>query len=345
MNKTVRCLKLDNISNAKLTSAEIAALWIQYSNETASICIHKHMMEHLEDNDIKDAFEYAMSLSTNHIERIKEFLKSEGFPIPIGFTEEDYIRNVPRLYSDVFCLNYLNIMSLHGCHGYSGAITTSTRLDIRNYFTECLTSAAELCNRTKNLLLEKGLYYRPPVVNPPNSASYIDDKSFLTGWLGEKRPLSCIEITDIYFNLKKSIFAKAFIISAYQVTKSNKIKNFLKKAVSKKEDHIKLFFEVLLSENLPSPPIFDAEITDSTVSPFSDKLMMFQVGFLFSTAMVYYGTGWASSIRRDLTAKYMTAMAEDLKIGNDWINIMIKNGWLEEPPMAEDRSKLANTKK
>lgn len=336
---------MDQHSKVKLTSAEIAALWVQYTNETASICIHKHMMEHVKDNDIRSAFEFAMSLSTKHIERIKTFFKSEGFPIPIGFSETDYIKGAPQLFSDVFALNYLNIMSLHGCHGYSGAITTCTREDIRTYFTECLVSATELCNRTKDLLLEKGLYYRPPVIPPSYKADYIDDKNFLAGWFGEKRPLSCIEITDIYFNLKKSMFAKTFMVSALQVTKSDKVKNFLKKALKTKDDHIKLFFEVLYEDNLPSPPIFDAEITNSTVSPFSDKLLMFQVGFLFSTAMVYYGTGWASSLRRDLSPKYMTAMMEDLKVGNDWVNLMIKNQWLEEPPLAEDRSKLADMSK
>lgn len=127
-------------------------------------------MEHIIDKDILDAFKYEMSLSIKHVE-IKGFFMSEGFPIPIGFTENDYTPNSPRLFSDVLCLHYLNIMSLHGCHGYSAAITTSTRLDVRNYFTECNASAVELCNRTKNILLEKGLYHRSPTVNPPSRST------------------------------------------------------------------------------------------------------------------------------------------------------------------------------
>lgn len=103
MNKNMEVLKLDNTSNAKLTSAEIAALWTQYINETASICIHKHMMEHLKDNDIRSAFEYAMSLSTKHIEKIKEFFRSEGYPIPIGFTDNDYTPNAPDFFL-IFCV-------------------------------------------------------------------------------------------------------------------------------------------------------------------------------------------------------------------------------------------------
>ncbi|GAA3332678.1 hypothetical protein GCM10020331_093790 [Ectobacillus funiculus] len=40
---------------------------------------------------------------------------------------------------------------------------------------------------------------------------------------------------------------------------------------------------------------------------------MFQVGFLASTALVYYGMGWASSPRKDLTLKYAKAISGDLK--------------------------------
>jgi len=85
----------------------------------------------------------------------------------------------------------------------------------------------------------------------------------------------------------------------------------------------------------------DAEVMDTTSSPFSDKLMMFHVGFLFSTALVYYGTGFASSPRRDLTPHYLSAIADDALVGNDWMELMIDQGWLAQPPLAQDREKLA----
>ncbi|MGG3471393.1 DUF3231 family protein [Neobacillus pocheonensis] len=329
----------------KLTSAEIAAFWTQYLNETAGLCFHQQMMEHLEDKEIKNVFEFAISLSTKNLDKIKEFFISEGFPVPIGFTNQDVIPNTPRLFSDVLCLHFLNIMTIHGCHGYSGAVTTSTRLDVREYFTSCNASAVELVNQTKNVLLEKGLYYRPPVVLPPEKPDFVKDDNFLAGWLGEKRPLSCIEITDIYFNLKKSIMAKAVTVAFCQVAQSKKVRDFLLKAVKTKDSHIRMFNDLLNTENLPAPPTLEAEVSNSTISPFSEKLMMFQVGFLFSTAMVYYGTGWASSPRRDLTPHYMMAISGDVKIGNDWIELMIENGWLEQPPLAENRRELAMEKK
>ena len=329
----------------KLTSAEIAAIWTQYLNETAGLCFHIHMMEHLKDKEIKDVFEYAISLGTKHLEKIKEFFVSEGFSIPIGFTNHDVIPNTPRLFSDVLCLHFLNIMSIHGCHGYSGALTTSSRHDVREYFTGCSASAVELCNRTKNVMQEKGLYYRPPVVLPVEKPDFVKNDNFLAGWFGEKRPLSCIEITDIYFNLKKSIMAKAITVAFSQIAPSTNVRDFLLKAVKTKDSHIHMFNDLLNKENLPAPPTLEAEVTNSTTSPFSEKLMLFLVGFLFSTAMVYYGTGWASSPRRDLSPKYLMAITGDLNIEDEWIDLMIDNGWLEQPPLAEDRSQLAMKEK
>ncbi|WML43852.1 DUF3231 family protein [Neobacillus sp. PS3-40] len=336
---------MNSIHKPKLTSAEIAALWSQYLNETAGLCFHKYMIEYIEDQEIKDVFEYSISLGSNHLEKIEEFFVSEGFPVPIGFTNHDVTLDAPPLFSDTFCLYYLNIMTIHGCHGYSGAITTSTQHDVRDYFTRCNASAVEICNRAKNILLEKGLYFRPPVILPPEKPDFVKNENFLAGWFGEKRPLSCIEITDIYFNLKKSIVAKALTVAFSQVTQSKKVKDLLLKAVDTKDSHIQMFHDLLDIENLPSPPTIESEITDSTTSPFSDKLIMFQVGFLFSTAMVYYGTGWASSPRRDLSPKYLKAISGDFQIGNDWIDLMIENGWLEQPPLAEDRNKLVKMNK
>ncbi|MFA9556674.1 DUF3231 family protein [Evansella sp. AB-rgal1] len=327
--------------NPKLTSAEVATLWTQYQNDTAAICFNKHMMEHIEDKDIMKEFEFSMSLISKHLEEIKNFFETEGYPLPSGFTDRDVTSNKPRLFSDVFCLHYLNIMSIHGCQGYSSAITTSSRKDVLEYFTSCLNSSVELCKRTKLLLQEKGLYYRPPVLSPAESTDFVKDKSFLSaGWFSDKRPLSCIEITNIYFNMKKSILAKAVTVAFCQVSPSNKVKDVFHKAIETKDKHIHIFKEVFDNENLPSAPTLEAEISNSTASPFSDKLMTFHVAFLFSTAMSYYGSGWASSPRKDLALKFGVAIADDLKLGGKCVNLMIENGWLEEPPLSNNRSEL-----
>ncbi|WP_158289583.1 DUF3231 family protein [Paenibacillus flagellatus] len=325
----------------KLTSAEIAGLWSQYMNETAGLCINRFLHQHVEDANIRALYDYALRLGEKHVDRIRSFLKTDGFPIPVGFSEQDVNLAAPRLFSDALSLHYLNIMSIHGCHGYSGAVTTSSRKDVREYFTECGVSSMQLCNRTKDVLLSKGLYFRPPSISAPDTPEFVRSQSFVSGWFGDKRPLSCVEITDILFNLKKSILAKAALVAFSQVAQAKQVTDFFMEAIQIKEKHIDMLNKALDDDHLPAPPSLDAEISDSTTPPFSDKLMMFLVGFLFSTAMVYYGSGMASSPRKDLISKYTVAIADDMKVGSDWIRIMTDNRWLEQPPLAENRKALA----
>lgn len=335
-------LDLFTSHSPKLTSAEVGLLWTQYMNETSSTCFRLHMMEHIEDPDIQNVFQFAMSLTEKHLKKIEEFLGEEGFPTPIGFGKEDYTLKKPRIFSDVFCLHYLNIMSIYGVQGYGTAVTNSSRHDLLEYFTECNVSAIELCKRTKIILQNKGLYFRPPVISPADRPDFVQHKHFLEGWVGDQRPLSAIEITDIYFNLKKSILAKGITIAFGQISPSKDIRNFFLSAGRGMNKHIERFHDTLSKANLPSVPTFDAEITQSTESPFSDKLMLYHTGFLFSIALTYYGKSWAQSPRRDLAAQYAKAMTDDLKIAEECMNLMIKNAWLEQPPLTEDRTELSS---
>jgi len=329
----------------KLSCAEIAALWTQYMNDSAGLLVNRVMLRHIECDDTKAAYRYAADMGAAHLETIRSFLKQEHYPIPIGFTEEDVDYEAPRLFSDVFCQHYLNIMSLHGCHGYSGAVTTSSREDVRQYFSACSASAVELCNRTKDVMLNHGTYFRPPALVPPERVDFVRRESFLSGWFRETRPLSCIEITDILFNLKKSILAKALIVAFGQTAVDEAVRAFFSEAAEVKDKHIRLFTETLETDELPVPPNLVSEVSNSTTPPFSDKLMMFLIGFLFSSAMVYYGSGLASSPRKDLAPKYMMAIADDLRIGGEWMTLMIDRGWLEQPPLAQDRKALTSVKR
>ena len=61
--------------------------------------------------------------------------------------------------------------------------------------------------------------------------------------------------------------------------------------------------------------------------------------------MGYYGMSIAASMRRDLGALYFKLMREVSAYSEDGANILIKHGWLEQPPMAPDRKAIAQGKK
>ncbi|MEH7484306.1 DUF3231 family protein [Neobacillus drentensis] len=86
---------------------------------------------------------------------------------------------------------------------------------------------------------------------------------------------------------------------------------------------------------------WDSEVSKSTIAPFSDKMMLFHIVTLVATASGYYGAAFALSQRRDLGLKYEMLIAEITKYAEDGANLLIKNGWMEQPPTFDDRDKLA----
>jgi hypothetical protein len=100
----------------------------------------------------------------------------------------------------------------------------------------------------------------------------------------------------------------------------------------------------LTEDNLPGPRTFESEVTDSTTPPFSDKLMMFHVTTLLSSAIGYYGEAMALSQRRDLAANYAKMIADIGLLAEDGMNLLTENEWMEQPPLATDHNDLAKNK-
>ncbi|OPX83593.1 MAG: hypothetical protein A4E53_04541 [Pelotomaculum sp. PtaB.Bin104] len=69
--------------------------------------------------------------------------------------------------------------------------------------------------------------------------------------------------------------------------------------------------------------------------------MMQHVVMLNNIGIGNYATAMASSLRHDLSVTYTRLIGEAVNYGKDGINIMIENGWFEEPPRSIDRRELA----
>ncbi len=66
-------------------------------------------------------------------------------------------------------------------------------------------------------------------------------------------------------------------------------------------------------------------MTTSTDSPFSDKLMLYHIGFLFQAAQNYHGAGLASAMRTDLVTTYESTILKNLLVTKKWFNLMVQN--------------------
>ncbi|MBT2706151.1 DUF3231 family protein [Bacillus sp. ISL-35] len=316
----------------KLTAAEVSALWLQYMGDSMAICVYKYFNNIVENKEIKPILEFALELAGSHIKKITEFLSSANFQIPIGFSESDVNINAPRLFSDQFLLFYSYIMTIHGLSAYSLAITNSERRDIQNYFFECTVTSNELFQKIMELARKQPKYKSIPSIPSPHGNKFMESPRFISNLVGDKRPLNSSEISTLFFNSTKTGFIRSLSLGFSQVAVRDDVRNFMLKNVKLAGKDAESFDAILQQDHLPIPEKWDNEITDSTVSPFSDKLIMFHAGFLVNAALSYYGASLGSSFRSDIILNYSKVFTHAMEAGAFSYNIMVKHGWLEELP-------------
>jgi len=329
-----------------LTSAEIASLWTAYMNDSMSKCILGHMLKHIEDEDIKPAIRYAYDISSQHLKQLVEIFNEENYAIPNGFTSQDVNEEAPWLYTDIFCLDYVNFMARVGMITYSGTISMSSRGDIRHYFTTALTETSSLYNMTTDIALSKGVFNRHPYIQVPKESSYINSKKYLSGLnpFSSKRPLNAVEISHLFMNIVTNVIGVQLCLSFGQTSSSKEIQQYMQRGKEISNKHIKVFADTLFDDDIPTPRLPDMGVSNSTTPTFSDKLLMFQMSLLSAAGTGNYATGAAASQRSDLALNYERLSLEIGQFAKKGADIMIKHNWLEQPPGIEDRDMLVSKK-
>jgi hypothetical protein len=323
-----------------MTSTEITNLLTQFEQETLAICIGKYVLATVKDSEIRSVFKLSLEISEKHLKKLKDFFYNEKFPVPNGFSEKDVNLEAPPLFTDFFWLEYLHSLIHFGLSGYSLCLGVSVRRDIRDFFYQCNIDAMDIYNQTVDILLSKGLYEPPPYFSSPQKAEYITNVGYTLDVIGKKRALNTAEAGNIYVNLTMTRIAKGICLGFYQVTKNKDIHQYLEKVLNTINKNFEIFSSLLRDENLHVPQLLDTEVTNSTVAPFSNKLMMFKVGFLLGASLSYYGTAMVASLRADLIGHCEAAIMRVLKLMPSWGTIVIENGWLEKLPDADDRKEL-----
>lgn len=331
--------------NIRLTSTEIAGLWSTYYQDSMAICISKHLLQHIKDKEIEQLLKESLQLSEKNSEEITRIFNEEGFPVPKGFGEEDVNLNSPKLFEDPFSLSYIYGLSRLKLLSYGLITSNVARQDVLDFFSNALYATTEMYKKSVNLMLEKGIYDRPPMITYPKHVDFVSKQSYLTGWFGEKRPLNTIELTDIFFNIERNYFGDMFLMGFIQVVKDKDIKDYLKKGRKIANKQITILNDLLKRDDLFGTIPVEMEVTDSTVSPFSDKLILALISSLSNSAITYLGHALGTSSRRDLGLHYSRLITEVLAYAEDGINLSIERGWFEQPPQAIDRNKLANEDK
>ncbi|GGB41976.1 DUF3231 family protein [Virgibacillus dakarensis] len=329
-----------------LTSAEIANIWRAYQNASITSAVLKYFTSKVEDEEIKPVIQDALTLEQTQLDKLTRIFKKENFPIPIAFTDQDVNVEAPRLYTDNFFLQYVVQMGSLGMGSFTQAISASTREDIYLFFSEGFRQYNELHQKASLIALTKGLMNKPPIIPVPKEVDFVKKQSFLTGWFGERRPLTALEIANLYTNIARNNLGVATLTGFSQVAKSKEVTEYIKRGIHIAKKHAEVFSSVLREGDVPVPSGSDAMVTDANeTSPFSDKLMMMHVTAMIGLGISFYGMSISTNIRRDLITHYTRLSGEIALYSEDGTNIMIDNGWLEEPPRMVARDDLVNSKK
>jgi hypothetical protein len=230
-----------------------------------------------------------------------------------------------------------------GISVYGIAVPLMTRQDVREFFTDCLFSTVKLMNDVNDVLETKGFLVKPPYIPAPQKIDFVKKQRYLNGFFGDVRPLQVLEITHLYDNIQNNAVSRAVLAGFCQSARLEQVRDYFKRGKEIATKQYDILSKLLNKDDLPAFPILDDLVTDSTVTPFSDKLMISHKMDMFSMRIRTYGNALAFSARHDIASALARFMVEVGNYVEDGANISIELGWMEQPPQAADREALSIT--
>ncbi|WP_273126769.1 DUF3231 family protein [Bacillus weihaiensis] len=325
-----------------LTASEVATLWMTYQEKTMLQRFLEYFIEVSDDKEAKNIMTNTHSTIVKYVDVMKTIFEKEGAVIPIGFTKEDIHIGAPKLYDQMFDIMFLRMikeisMGLHTLH-----LNMSYRDDLILLYKELTTFTQNVFHTCVEYLQVKDVLPRPPSVTMPKSVEFAKNTNYMSGLnlFSNKRALNTVEVSYIYHTIESNIFGMQMITGFAQVANEHEVKKYFIKGKELSKKIVTDYTQVLLQSDIQPASTWGAKATDSKISPFSDKLMMYCTSLFTSFGLGSNALGTSFSLRSDLPL-LMTSTAKDIfTYGQDGGKIMARNGWMEQPPSMEDRNNL-----
>jgi hypothetical protein len=334
-----------NSNHIPLTSSELGNLWIAYQEKTMLLRFLEYFLEHVENQEIEQILKLTYDLSEQIVESIKNIFQQEGAVIPLGFTVNDVNKGAPKLFDYLYEPMFLHMMSKIEASLFALYSTMSYRKDIRQLFKQLTVNAQEMFDQCTQFLLDKGVLVRPPFMSMPKEVTFIKDNNYLSGFnlLRETRSLNAIEISLIHHGIETNLTGMQLMIGFAQVANDKQVQEYFVKGMNLSMDVETTLGEFLRQDYIEPPATHAGKATNSTVAPFSDKLMMYVTNLLGSFGLGSNTFGGAFSLRSDLPMTMARIALKILPFVKEGGEIMIKHGWMEAPPQVEDRKQLTKS--
>ena len=325
-----------------ITSSELGTLWLTYQEKTMNFRILEYFIEKADDEKSKDLMTNLYKELNPCADKIIEIFQNEGAVIPVGYTSQDVSKEVPKLYDngfDIMFVRLLNEISM-GLHALN--ITMAYREDIVTIFKELTAISQKYYNLCTQYLLEKGMLARPPYVTMPNSAEFVKSTNYLGAInpFSAKRTLNTIEVAHIFHAIETNSMGMQMILGFAQCANDSEVKEYFNEGAELAKSIIKELRDTLLESEIRTPEVSGGNVTRSVAAPFSDKLMMYCTSLFCSFSIGGNSLGTAFSLRNDLPPKSTIFIKDIFEYAHKGAKLMIKKGWMEEPPQMEERDQI-----
>ena len=324
----------------RLTSSEIGVIWAAYQEATMTTCFLKYFISTVDDSETIILLKDCLKKEELFIEKLIHVMNQDHMPIPVAFSEKDVYLEAPRLFSDEFVLFYKMGLAKIGLIKDSTSLCLLSRVDLLKLFKTHQDDCYDTYEKTTNLLLKRGLYVRPPYLYPPE-VEFVKGSGYLGGTLFGKRPLNVIEVSHLVMNNNFNLVGLMLCTGFSQFAENKDIVKHMLKGKDLTKEIMVMCANFLMESDVQAPTTWDAEVTSSTVAPFSDRLILFYIAMLSEIGLNVYAISSSASLRTDLQAAYGKISQDVAAYAKNGIELMIKYGWLEQPPTFPDRTKLA----
>lgn len=135
--------------------------------------------------------------------------------------------------------------------------------------------------------MEKGILARPPYVSMSKEVEVVMDKSYMSGFnlFSDQRVLNTIEVGHFYQTIESNILGMEMMTGFAQDVKDPEVKIYFNKGRELSPKIVSDLTEEFKESDIQVPSTSAGKATDSTVSPFSDKLMMYNTSFFGTFAI------------------------------------------------------------
>ena len=337
---TIPTMVKDIPFDERISSWEMSQLWLIYQANSSVRCILQYFVASAQDNEIKALLNDSLNSILPQLNTMSNIFNSVGFPIPHGFTDEDVEPNAKRLYSDSLMLAYLRTITKFGIVELGHALPLATRPDVRDYLNGATVTAQNLINKTQDLMVKKGIAVKPPYTRVPDRVNYVQGEQWYKGLFGKKRPMNVLELTHVFERMETKLSERAILLGYTQTAKSEEVRSYFSKVNHVMDKEVERWHTFLGDEDLPEPINWNGDITDSSESPFSDKLMLFHFMFSVTFSVTANGFALANCTRTDLVTAFAAVILNLQALGKDGLDLMITNRWMEEIPLVVDREDI-----